>query len=210
MRNWICTLLSLMVCYTIHAQTPTAYPMPNGAGTLIIGIAGSGTDRWLDSKDELIRNEKLGIRHIPLKDTQGFIIEVTNLALPDSARLVWVIGGFDSPQANARIVPEYCKDNVFNVEGNLITVYHGKVMQLRVTQAIIPPGSDVRLCNGKKQDTPTALFQSEKKTDAPVLCGFTSIKKGEKAYLCLYKPNRNADYTHYMLPRLVQSLTVQP
>ena len=194
MRNWICTLLSLMVCYTIHAQTPTAYPMPNGAGTLIIGITGSSTDRWLDSKDELIRNEKLGIRHIPLKDTQGFIIEVTNLALPDSARLVWVIGGFDSPQANARIVPEYCKDNVFNVEGNLITVYHGKVMQLRVTQAIMP----------------TALFQSGKKTDAPVLCGFTSIKKGEKAYLCLYKPNRNADYTHYMLPRLVQSLTVQP
>lgn len=210
MKNLICTLLCLMAGCIVQAQTPAAYSMPNGAGTLVIGTTGNGADRWLDKEDTLVKEKRLGIRHIPLKDTQGFILEITNLSLPDSARIAWAIGGFDSPQAGTRIAPEYCKDNVFNVEGNLITVYHGKVMQLKVTQALVPPSPDIRLCNGRKQDTPMTLFQSGKKTDVPVLCGITSIKKGEKAYLCLYKPNRSADYTYYMLPRLVQSLTIQP
>lgn len=200
MRNRICTFLCIMAycCLNVHAQT------------LLIGVAGNDADRWIDSQDELVTNGKLGIRYIPLKETQGYIVEITNRSLPDSVRLAWAIGGFDSPQAGDRITPEHCKDNVFNVEGSLVTVYHGKVMQLRVTQALVPPCSEVRLCDGRKQDTPTELFCSGKKTDAPVLCGFTSIKKGEKAYLSLYKPNRNADYAYYMLPRLVQSLITQP
>lgn len=211
MKNLICILFCFMACHIVQAQTPLAYSMPNGAGTLIIGTAGNGTDRWLDKKDmPLLKENGLSIRHVPLKDTVGFIIEITNLSLPDSTRLVWSIGGFDSPQGCNDIVPEYCKDNVFNVEGNRITVYHGKVMQLKVTQALVPPTSDIRLCNGRKPHTPLTLFSSGGKTDAPVLCGITPLRKGEKVYLCLYKPNRNADYTYPMLPRLVQSLNVQP
>ena len=187
-----------------QAQTTGVYPMPNGSGTLRLGIAGTGQDTWLDEDNPLISEKHLSVRQIPLKNTQGFVLEVINLSLLDSICLAWALGGFDATQPSMTIAPETCRDNVFNVEGNHITVYHGKVMELRTTQALVPPSLEIRLCDGQKQTTPSALFHSGKRTEAPVLCGMTFIPKGEKVYFCLYKQNRTAGYTYYMLPQLIR------
>lgn len=206
MKKFIWTFACLIACLLLQAQTPTTgtYPMPNGSGTLRLGIAGEGKDTWLDEDNSPIREKDLSIRYTPLKNTQGFVLEVTNRSLPDSIRLVWVLGGFDATHPSAVIAPETCRDNVFNVEGNHITVYHGKVMELRATQALVPSTPEIRLCDGQKQATPSSLFHSGKKTEAPVLCGMVFIAKGEKAYFCLYKRNRTADYTYDMLPQLIR------
>lgn len=65
----------------------------------------------------------------------------------------------------------------FNVEGTQVTIYHGKVMQLRVTNLIVPSASSIRLSDGHKQDTPLTLLTSGKKTDAPVLAATCLIRK---------------------------------
>ena len=61
--------------------------------------------------------------------------------------------GCDAIAPEPGIQPQYCKDNVFNVEGTQVTIYHGKVMQLRVTNLIVPSASSIRLSDGHKQDT---------------------------------------------------------
>lgn len=211
MKKYIWAVICFIVCHVLPAKAQYAgsYPMPDGSGTLRLGITGNGQDRWLKTNDTLMK-ESLIIRHILLKDTQGFILKVTNHSLPDSIRLVWALGGFDSPTPSTDIAPETCRDNIFNIEGHQITVYHGKIMHLRVTQALVPPHIEVRLCDGNQQETPMTLFTSGKKTDAPVFCGTSYIPQGETVYFCLYKPNRQADYAYYMLPELVQSLKHRP
>lgn len=102
------------------------------------------------------------------------------------------------------------KDNVFNVEGTQVTIYHGKVMQLKVTNLIVPSASSIRLSDGHKQDTPLTLFTSGKKTDVPVLAATCLIRKGEKVYFCAYKQNAKADYADYMLPELFYQEKQQP
>lgn len=114
----------------------------------------------------------------------------------------------DAPEPG--IQPQYCKDNVFNVEGTQVTIYHGKVMQLRVTNLIVPSASSIRLSDGHKQDTPLTLLTSGKKTDAPVLAATCLIRKGEKVYFCAYKQNAKADYADYMLPELFYQEKQQP
>ena len=140
MKKYIWAVICFIVCHVLSAKAQYAgsYPMPDGSGTLRLGITGNGQDRWLKTNDTLMK-ESLIIRHILLKDTQGFILEVTNHSLPDSIRLVWALGGFDSPTPSTDIAPETCRDNIFNIEGHQITVYHGKIMHLRVTQAYRTP-----------------------------------------------------------------------
>lgn len=122
----------------------------------------------------------------------------------------WAFGGCDATTPETDIEPQYCKDNVFNVEGTQVTVYHGKVMQLKVTNLIVPSASSIRLSDGHKQHTPLALFTSGKKTDAPVLAATCLIRKGEKVYFCAYKQNAKADYADYMLPALFYQEKQQP
>ena len=103
-----------------------------------------------------------------------------------------------------------CIRDRFNVEGTQITVYHGKVMQLKTTHLIVPSASVIRLSDGHRQATPLTLFTSGKKTDAPVLAATCPLRKGEKVYFCAYKANQKADYADYMLPQLFHKEKPQP
>ena len=83
-----------------------------------------------------------------------------------------------------------------------VTVYHGKSGALKVTQLVVPVGAEMRLSNGRIMNTPLEVFESGKRTDAPVLAGICPLRKGEKLYFCIYKQNREADYADFMLPDL--------
>ena len=177
--------------------------MPDGSGTLRLGIIENDSSRWLDEKQT-----QLHIDCHPLSGTKGFILEIENKR--EDITLGWAFGGCDATTPETDIEPQYCKDNVFNVEGTQVTVYHGKVMQLKVTNLIVPSASSIRLSDGHKQHTPLALFTSGKKTDAPVLAATCLIRKGEKVYFCAYKQNAKADYADYMLPALFYQEKQQP
>lgn len=187
----------------VTAQKPVALSLPNGGGTLRLGISGNGTDRWLTDTDEAVRKGWISIDSARVEGAPMVVVAVTNRNMPDSLRLAWMLGGCDAPKATPTIAPEYCKDNVFNVEGNQVYVYRGQVMRLRMTRAIFPPLSEVRLCDGHRQETPATAFGSGNRTDAPVLCGMTVIGRGDTAYLCLFTPHRNSDYTYKQLHKLI-------
>ena len=180
-----------------------SFSMPDGSGTLRLGIIENDSSRWLDEKQT-----QLHIDCHPLSDTKGFILEIENRR--EDITLGWAFGGCDAIAPESGIQPQYCKDNVFNVEGTQVTIYHGKVMQLKVTNLIVPSASSIRLSDGHKQDTPLTLFTSGKKTDAPVLAATCLIRKGEKVYFCAYKQNAKADYADYMLPELFYQEKQQP
>ena len=149
-----------------------SFSMPDGAGTLRLGVIENNSSRWLDEKQT-----QLHIDCQPLSNTKGFILEIENKR--EDITLGWAFGGCDATTPETDIEPQYCKDNVFNVEGTQVTIYHGKVMQLKVTNLIVPSASSIRLSDGHKQDTPLTLLTSGKKTDAPVLAGTWLIRKGE-------------------------------
>lgn len=196
LKSFITGFLLWSIWEGVFAQeSPLSFSMPDGSGTLRLGIIENDSSRWLHTQ----KNE-LNLHCYPLNDTQGFILEIENPK--QDMMLSWAFGGCDATQPEKVILPQYCKDNVFNVEGTQITVYHGKIMQLKVTHLIVPSTSSIRLSDGHQQTTPLLLFNSGKKTDAPILAAICPIKKGEKIYFCAYKANQKADYAGYMLPQL--------
>lgn len=189
---------------SVHAQGNTlSYSMPDGSGTLKLGIIENDSSQWLD-----MQSHGLHVLCYPLSDTKGFILEVESPR--QDTLLSWAFGGCDAHTSKNDIDPADCKDNVFNVEGTQITVYHGKVMQLKTTHLIVPSASVIRLSDGHRQATPLTLFTSGKKTDAPVLAATCPLQKGEKVYFCAYKANQKADYADYMLPQLFHKEKPQP
>ena len=193
-----------------NAQTPAGYTTSAGGGILRLGITVKGKSYWLNADDTPIRNGQLQITAHRLSESHGVVIAVRNTDLPADAKLAWGYGGCDNDPLETDISPEDCKDNVFNVEGSLITAYHGEVMRLRFTRLIIPVTSEVRLADAHRQQSPDILFESGKATDAPMLCGQTALQKGKTYYFCLYKPGRNADYTYNMLPQMADKPDLQP
>jgi len=72
-------------------------------------------------------------------------------------------------------------------------------MKLRTVHGVSPIGSEIRLSDGHKQASPLALFNSGKKTDAPVISALCPWKPQEKLYFCFYQ---RGDYNYFMLPGL--------
>lgn len=218
-------LCALLCVLTGHAQ-PLPFRLPGGAGSFRLGVIRGNESRWLDQckitkqgqtclvKDKLWKDGNITLTVCPLTASEGFILEVSGEKLPEDLRFCWAFGACapaettplaDSslPAADNVIPAAACRDNVFSTEGNAFTVYYGEVMKLRTVRGVTPVGSDIRLSDARRQETPLALFRSGKKTDSPVisaLCPWT----GEKLYFCLYKQNAKADYNYFMLPRLFE------
>ena len=94
-----------------------SFSMPDGAGTLRLGVIENNSSRWLDEKQT-----QLHIDCQPLSNTKGFILEIENKR--EDITLGWAFGGCDAIAPEPGIQPQYCKDNVFNVEGTQVTIYH--------------------------------------------------------------------------------------
>lgn len=153
--------------------------------------------------DPLLGKGFVSVHIANLSDTNGFLLEVEGKNLPEGLQLIWSFGGCYGKVldhiTDGNIEPAHCKYNVFSVEGTAFSVYYGESMKLRVVQGITPSNSDIRLSDAHKQQTPLELFESGKKTDAPVLAASTPLNEGEKLYFCFYYRNKKADYNYYML-----------
>ena len=160
-----------------------------------LGLISDGKSEWLDESRKNIQ-----IVTKSLKDTEGFIVEVFAKEIPEKTELFWSFGG---------ITPELCMDNVFSVEGNAFTLYYGENQALKTIQACVPPASEIRLSDVRKQSTPLAFFDSGKITDAPALAAKLPLEKGEKYYFCFYKQNKKADYNYFMMKELFENQTVK-
>lgn len=217
-RSIILLLLSVLALVEVKAQV-LPFRLFKGAGTFRLGIVVGDESRWLDEcklkktgdriyiiKDALLEKGEVRLVICPLTDTKGFVMEVSGSRLPENTSLCWAFGACNEdeslPQEGAVISPEACRDNVFSDEENAFTVYYGESMGLRITSGLMPPGSELRLSDARKQETPLELYDSGKKTDAPVLSGLYPWATQETCYFCFYKQNSKADYNYFMLPEL--------
>lgn len=130
-------------------------------------------------------------------------MEVSGERLPEEFKLCWAFGACDGADDSAvtdnSIPVASCFHNVFSIEGNAFTTYYGESMKLRTVHGVSPIGSEIRLSDGHKQASPLALFNSGKKTDAPVISALYPWKPQEKLYFCFYQ---RGDYNYFMLPGL--------
>lgn len=210
---FLCMLLSV---FNNNAQT-LPFHLPKGSGTFRLGVVCDNQSCWLDQCTVKKKGQTYTIKHkwwkegeiklvvCPLTDSNGFIMEVSGERLPEGLQLCWAFGACDgtdkSSTTDNSIPAASCLHNVFSVEGNAFTTYYGESMKLRVTHGISPIGSDIRLSDGHKQDSPLLLFNSGKKTDAPVISALCPWKPQEKLYFCFYQ---RADYNYFMLPALFE------
>ena len=226
MRLFIILLL-LVLPLNLVAQLPGFQVFtPELSGTLHLGLVIGEKSSWLNQNTDvqikgkkqestysvnhpLLQNGRLTIIVKPLLDAPGFVLKVEGFALPDSIMLFWAFGGClgDTVRVNknqSMINPEYCKDNVFSIEGHAFTVYYGTSRRLQILSALTPPGSEICLSDAHQQVTPLTFFGSGKKTDAPALAAMVPLTSGEPVYFCFYKQNPKADYNYFMMPRLFE------
>jgi len=192
-------------------------------GTLRLGLTNGSESKWMGNlksikqkdqkgqgtyklQDPIIGKGNITLRIADLTDSEGYIMEITPENIPDHTSLSWAFGGCEGISApfaiNNVIKPIDCKDVVYSVEGNAFTAYYGTSLHLKVVMGVMPQGSEVRLSNGEAQQTPLSLFNSGKKTFAPVLSAMRELHNGEKLYICMYVQNAKADYNYYLLPEL--------
>lgn len=200
-----------------------SFHLPQMAGNFRIGLINKEESKWGSElqkvstrrekgkitytlTDRLLGKGSVVVRAARLTDSDGIVLEVEPRDIPEGVRLAWSFGGcygkvLENP-AGSRMEPRYCKYNVFSVEWTAFTVYYGESMKLKTIQGVTPVESDIRLSDAHQQQTPLALYESGKKTDAPALSAACPLRNGEKLYFCLYTQNAKADYNYYLLPDL--------
>jgi hypothetical protein len=204
----------LLSVFGNNAQT-LPFRLSKGAGTFRLGVVCGNESCWLDQcsvkkkgqaytiKDKLWKEGEIKLIVCPLTNSNGFIMEVSGERLPEEFKLCWAFGACDGADDSAvtdnSIPVASCFHNVFSIEGNAFTTYYGESMKLRTVHGVSPIGSEIRLSDGHKQASPLALFNSGKKTDAPVISALCPWKPQEKLYFCFYQ---RGDYNYFMLPGL--------
>lgn len=201
-----------------------AFYFPEMGGNLKFGVIGSQSDKWLKDfkevdvqqkgdqsliytlSDPMLGKGKLVVTVVSLSQSDGIVVEVNPVDIPQNIKLFWSYGGAYAKVLDqneyGRLKPIYCRNNVFSVEHTAFTLYHGESMRLRTINAVMPVSSDIRLSDAHVQKSPKAFFESGKKTDSPALAASLPLINNQKEYFCIYKQNEKADYNHFMLPDL--------
>lgn len=201
-----------------------AFYLNEMAGNLRFGLVKNDRSEWLSDlksavnhtdkvitysfSGSLLNKGSLDLKVVSLSESDGVVLEVQANNIPNDLQLFWSYGGaygsvLDKDE-HGRLKPEYCADNVFSVEHTAFTLYYGESMKLKTINAVMPVSSEIRLSDALKQESPLRLFNSGKKTDAPVVSGLLPLKNGKKEYFSIYRQNDKADYNHFMLPRLFE------
>jgi len=199
-----------------------SFMIPELAGTLRLGFINGKESRWPEQlksvqttaksgsidyriKDSFLGAGELVVKAIGLTSTDGLILQLEATNTPDGMELFWVTGGASGKQAdkNAGLFKtEYCKDNVFVMERNDLTIFYGESMKLKTINFLFPVETESALADAHQQTSPLIFLNSGKKTDSPVLTGKFKLVSGKKYYICVYRQNKEADYDYSLLPDL--------
>lgn len=203
-----------------------AFFFPEMAGNLKFGLISGDKSIWLSQcknirvknheksieytiADSFLGKGKISVTALSLSQTNGLIIRILGTDLPENMELFWSYGGGAAKNSDenvlGRLLPIYCKYNVFSVENRDFTMYYGQSMKLRIINVITPITSDIHLSDAHQQKDPLSFFTSGKTTDAPALAAKLPLKSNVNEFICVYKQNQHADYNHFMLPELFAS-----
>ncbi|WP_243347855.1 DUF4450 domain-containing protein [Parabacteroides sp. FAFU027] len=193
-----------------------SFLFPEMAGTLRLGIISGNESRWPEQlksntfsnkngfliyeyKDVLLGKGTLRVKSVPTTVSDGLVLEVSAENAPEGLQLFWACGaasGKTIAANEAGLKPEYCKDNVFVVERNDVTIFYGESMKLKTINLLFPVETESILSDAHQQTSPLAFFKSGKKTDAPALTGKFSLVPNKKYYICIYRQTKEADYNY--------------
>ena len=70
-------------------------------------------------KDKILENGEIIFRMKPMKNADGFLIEMSCINCPGNANLLWCYGGAYNKviknKEDCMLLPEYCKENIFSI-----------------------------------------------------------------------------------------------
>lgn len=200
--------------------------MPETAGYIQVGLMNEEQSLWLSDArktniypsaqgwileldDPFPGSKQLRFELRPLKTGNGLILELKTGQLPEGTRLVWAYGGCSGSQDPAEralfLQPEQCLNNVFSREHNAFTVYYGSSTRLRVMMGLAPTDTETRLADAYSMDNPRMLWDSGKKTTAPLMVARNLLQSNATYYYCIYRQNQQSDYNAYLLPALFET-----
>ncbi len=223
-------LLIIILCwcaFSASAQQPdVTFLTPKLAGTLRLGVEVNGESKWLADfssvkrkenenqvqyilKDDFIGKGKVTWIVKRLADSEGAVMKWSSDKMPKGAKLIWAYGGASNEEVKHKpkqnmLLPEYCHQNVFSIEGHSFTLYYGTSRSLRILEVETPPGHKLRLCDANKQANPLQLLNSGKDNKAHVVAANVPLSTTDELYFCVYYLNPKADYNYFMLPRLFE------
>ena len=225
--NNLITIIFCWCVFSASAQQPdVTFLTPKLAGTLRMGIEVNGESKWLTDFSSIKTKEKenrieytlndalIGKGRISwiikkLKDSEGAVMKWSSDKMPEGAKLIWAYGGASNEVVELQskktmLLPEYCYQNVFSIEGHSFTLYYGTSRSLRILEVETPPGDKLRLCDANKQANPLQLLNSGKDNKAQVVGSSVSLQAADELYFCVYYLNPKADYNYFMLPQLFE------
>jgi hypothetical protein len=206
----------------IEQPVQFSFLIPELAGTLRLGLINVTESRWPEQlksiqttaksgnidykiKDSFLGTGELVVKAIGLTSTDGLILQLEATNTPDGLELFWAAGGASGKQADKNtglFKTDYCKDNVFVMERNDLTIFYGESMKLKTINFLFPVETESALADAHQQTSPLIFLNSGKKTDSPVLAGKFKLVSGKKYYICVYRQNKEADYDYSLLPEV--------
>ncbi|WP_187270078.1 DUF4450 domain-containing protein [Pontibacter qinzhouensis] len=181
-------------------------------------------------KDPMLGEGQLNLQVLAMADDEGMVLSLETTANTTPFELIWTYGGASGhrpardgdigadPEEGFYLHPEHCKGNVFSLQNNSfrlgfeigkknadtyeedITGVEDKGAQI---YGVVAPGNVLKLGDSRQQNSPTALYQSEK-SELPVVVGQQRLKGNQKVYFGLQNNLNTKPKTYNELPGVFQ------
>lgn len=189
--------------------------MPGMGGNFKLGIITETSGKWIteattikskytpgvmlyEIKDELLQNGVIHIEVAAHAENEAMLLKVETAHIPKDVNLVWVYGGATGkkfhrdgdigadPESVFYLHPEYCKNNVFDINEEAFLLHYGSESNKQKTgndKSISGyfPKSDVKLVEANLEASPKQLWQVNA-VESPVIMGQMSLKGNQTLF----------------------------
>ena len=213
--------------------------LPGMGGCFRLALISGSTGKWLTDAQQIearyrpgsmlyhIHDEWLGegtlhIHVLAMDEAEGMILRVSTGDVPHDIQLLWAFGGATGkrfqrdgdigadPESSFDLKPEYCADNVYEIDKNIFQLYFGSGRQpteeelyeikhitgdkkasgelsqpLKRLTGIVPPSSEIKLADATSQGSPTEFFSSAV-NGAPAVTGRLNIGGGHEHFFAVF------------------------
>jgi hypothetical protein len=159
--------------------------LPGMGGNCKFGLVTGANSKWLinaktiktiyrpgsmlyEIKDPMLGNGSLLITVLALAGAEGMLIKTQFVNVTTKASLVWAFGGATGkkfsrdgdigadPESSFYLQPEYCKGNVYNIQGNSFRLSFAN----KKLTGLVPPAADMRVKDARQQENPLSFYRS--------------------------------------------------
>ncbi len=213
------------------------------AGNFKFGLISGNNSKWLINANEIearyrpgsmiykINDPILGegilnLVVLAMADAEGMIIKANFNNINKDVTLVWAFGGASGkkirrngdlnadPDTVFYLIPENCKENVFEITDNSFVLHYGngEILTKEKEEEILnsneskrgykkrfigafPFDSELKISDASNLDSPISFFNSEN-SDAPVLASKIIINTNEPLYFLIQNPDSKHDLSY--------------